>query len=191
LTHRRSALCRARCDAGGADALEAYTFQYNITFANDTRILSATKPLLRSVLTVESFTASNGYTCGVEYNPSTCGATPAEPPGAWAAESTCGTDDKSKERVSRLAFNWTVPNDTDIELRYAVGHQHIGGRGIALLATPPGARNATLVCDSRPEYEPAGTAARGFVSSMSACDMRERPLRLARGTVLRGAFAQN
>jgi hypothetical protein len=138
------------------------------------------------VLTVESFTASNGYTCGVEYNPSTCGATPVEPPGAWAAESTCGTDDK--ERVSRLAFNWTVPSDMDIELRYAVGHQHIGGRGIALLATPPGARNAKLVCDSQPVYEPAG-AARGFVSSMTACDLRERPLRLARGTVLRGASA--
>jgi hypothetical protein len=153
-------------------------------YTNDTAALARIKPLLRSVLTVESFNASNGYTCGVEYNPSTCGATRAEPAGAWAAESTCAA------RETQLAFSWVVPPGMDIDLQHAVGHQHIGATGIQLFITPPGGsrNNATLLCESVPRYAADGPA-RGFVVGMSPCDFRAAPRRLAAGTTLRGASA--
>ena len=181
-----------------------------MTYSNDTALLSRTKAVIRSVLTTESFAASNGFTCGVEYNPSTCGATPTEPAGSWAAESTCvadaaalGGDDKTSGapppgartvRATQLAFSWTVPPTTDIELRYAYGHQHVGARGIRLFAVPPGAppnaTGGTLLCESRPVYgNGTAGAARGFLASMTACDFRMAPRLLPRGTQLRGASA--
>ncbi len=183
--HIRRASCSSRCETRGGDAPESYTFAYSIMFANDTALLRTMRPLLRTVLTVESFAASNGFTCGVEYNPPTCGATAAEPAGAWTEQSTCSR--AAGAGATALAFTWTVPQGMDAELRYAVGHQHIGGRGVQLLATPPGGGGETLLCDSQPLYETAGPA-RGFVVSMSACDLRERPRRLAAGTKLRGAL---
>jgi hypothetical protein len=175
---------RSRCDAGGADTLEAYTFQYAVTFTNDTAAIARIKPLLRSVLTVESFNASNGYTCGVEYNPSTCGATAVEPAGAWAEESTCAA------RETRLAFSWVVPPGVDIDLHSAVGHQHIGATGVQLLVTPPGGGSMVeeLVCESVPRYVRDGPS-RGFIDGMSSCNFGAAPRRLASGTKLRGASA--
>ena len=148
-------------------------FRYAVTYANDTAVLQSTRAIIHSVLTTESFTASNGYSCAVEYNPSTCGAVGPEPPGAWVNESTCVAN------TTRLAFQWTLPPSMDIDLLYAVGHQHIGAVGIALLAAPPGSSNFMLLCDSRPSYDS------GFVVSMSACDFRDSLRRLPRGTTLR------
>ena len=148
-------------------------FRYAVTYTNDTVVLQSTQAIIHSVLTTESFTASNGYSCAVEYNPSTCGAVGPEPAGAWVNESTCVGN------TTRLAFQWTMPPSMDIDLQYAVGHQHIGAVGITLLAALPGSSNFTLLCDSRPLYD------RGFVVSMSACDFRDAPRRLPQGTTLR------
>ena len=149
-------------------------FRYAVTYTNDTAVLQNTRAIIHSVLTTESFAASNGYTCAVEYNPSTCGAVGPEPPGAWVNESTCVGN------TTRLAFQWTVPPSMDIDLQYAVGHQHIGAVGIALLSAPPGSSSFTQLCNSRPRY-----GDRGFVVSMSACNFRDAPRRLPRGTTLR------
>jgi len=149
-------------------------FRYAVTYTNDTTVLQNTRAIIHSVLTTESFTASNGYSCAVEYSPSTCGAVGPEPPGAWVNESTCVGN------TSRLAFQWTMPPSMDIDLYYAVGHQHIGAVGIALLTAPPGSSNFTQLCDSLPRY-----GDHGFVVSMSACNFRDAPRRLPGGTTMR------
>ena len=170
-----SCCARSRCNTATPDAEDGrYAFRYAVTYTNDTSVLKGMRAIIHSVLTTESFTASNGYTCGVEYNPSTCGATGGpEPPGAWVAESTCSGN------ATNLEFTWTVPPGMDIDLFYAVGHQHIGAVGIELAAAPPGSVVFTPLCLSRPRYD------RGFVVSMSACDFRGTPRRLAQGTKLR------
>lgn len=178
----QEALTRAarssRCNTATPDApVGMYSFRYSFTYTNDTAVIANTSAIIHSVLTTESFTASNGYTCGVEYNPSTCGVVRPEPAGAWVRESSCGADG-----TTRLSFDWTLPANMDIDLRYAVGHQHIGSIGIQLLTAPPGAPSSAeyaLLCHSRPRYH------RGFVVSMSACDFRDAPRRLPRGTKLR------
>ncbi len=149
-------------------------FRYAVTFIKDIELLQDTRAIIHSVLTTESYTASNGITCAVEYNPSTCGAAGPEPAGAWVQESTCVGN------KTQLAFEWTIPAGMDIDLHYAVGHQHIGSVGIELFAAPPGSPTAfASLCDSRPRYD------RGFVVSMSACDFRAAPRRLPAGTKLR------
>ena len=110
-----------------------------------------------------------------QYTPDTCGAASAptgSPPNRWDAASTCA------EGATQLAFNWVVPPGMAIELRHAVGHQHIGGTGISLFA------NGTLLCESVPQYATSG-AEQGFVSKMSGCDFRGAPVRIAGGTPLR------
>lgn len=166
----------AQCDAGGATEAVTYVVQYSITYANATEVVDAMAPLLRSVLTVESYNQSNGFTCGVEYNPRTCRLT--EPAGTRLDGATCDGFNASNQE-----FIWVTPASVDIDLFLAVGHAHVGALGVTLYIAAPGAPEE-LLCVSKPEYSSSGPD-RGFVINMSACDWSEAPRRINGGTRLR------
>lgn len=200
--------------AANVSASRGVSLLYNVTWLPNTTDALAKVPEdtlallkripLQTTLMVSSSAKMDGASCGGEYNAKPCSSLDAaaafeireetRPVGPSVYNQTCAdTPGDGTHQAVTVAWShpFRLPPDAAYEVRWMVGHQHVGGRNIRFINSTAGANSAVL-CESTPTY---GTQAgvpgdeRGFIVDMSRCEFNP-PLLLRGGEsyVLRSEY---